>query len=689
MEVGGEAKPVSIVGFLQPSDDLSRRALDSLILADIATAQELAGRSGTIDRIDVLIPEAGRKETEAQISALLPTAVRLVPVEARSGTITEMTTAFRVNLTALSLLALVVGLFLIYNTMTFSVVQRRSLFGTLRCLGVTRREVFFLVTGEALAVGILGAILGIMLGTILGQGAVRLVTQTINDLFFVVTVRGIQVPIASLIKGGLLGILATVLSAIPPAWEAASVQPRVALSRSGLERKAQRAVYLAAVAGGVLLVSGIGALLLPSRDLRLSFIATFAVIIGFAMEAPLVTTLLMKASTPSLGKVWGSLGRMAPRDVVNSLSRTSVAVAALMVAVSVTIGVSLMVSSFRFTVIAWLEQTLQGDIYISAPSLTSTQTSAPLDPQVITYLENWAGADQFYTLRSVNVDSPQGITHIAAASNTTMSSERDFLATSVPEADIPAQLDSGSVIVSEPYANRMGISRPGDTIALYTDLGEQDFPVVGIYYDYSSTQGTVLMSLDAYQKFWRDDTVTAAALKLTADKEIDAAVQELRDSLADDQRLIIRANQALRNEVLEVFDRTFAITGALQLLATIVAFIGVLSALLSVELERQRELGILRAVGLTRRQLWGLIMLETGLMGTVSGVLAMPTGYVLAVILVYIINRRSFGWTLQMQVVGDPFILALAIAVGAALIAGVIPALRMSRMMAADAIRFE
>jgi putative ABC transport system permease protein len=439
----------------------------------------------------------------------------------------------------------------------------------------------------------------------------------------------------------------------------------------------------------VLLVFGIGALLLPSKDLVLSFTATFAVIIGFAMEAPLVTTLLMRASIPSLGKLWGSLGRMAPRDVVNSLSRTSVAVAALMVAVSVTIGVSLMVSSFRYTVKAWLEQTLQGDIYISAPSLTSTQTSAPLEPQVISYLENWAGSNQLFTLRSVNVDSPQGMTHLAAASNTVMSSDRGFLATSVPEQSIPAQLDSGAVIISEPYANRMGISKPGGTIYLYTDSGGKEFPIVGIYYDYSSTQGTVLMSMDTYQKYWQDDAVTAAAIKLDSGTDIDAAVQELRDALAGEQRLIIRANQALRDEVMQVFDRTFAITGALQLLATLVAFIGVLSALLSVELERQREMGILRAVGLTKRQLWGLIMLETGLMGTVSGLLAMPTGYVLALILVYIINRRSFGWTLQMQVVGDPFLLALLVAVGAALIAGIYPAARMSRMMAAEAIRYE
>lgn len=245
----------------------------------------------------------------------------------------------------------------------------------------------------------------------------------------------------------------------------------------------------------------------------------------------------------------------------------------------------------------------------------------------------------------------------------------------------------GSVIISEPYANRMGIDKPGVPLTLFTDTGPREFPVVGIYSDYSSTLGTVLMLLDTYQEYWQDPAITAIALELSPGSEVDSEVSRLRSNLADEQRLVIRANRALRQEVMQIFDRTFAITGALQLLATIVAFIGVLSALLSVELERQRELGILRAVGLTVRQLWGLVMLETGLMGSVSGLLAMPTGYVLALILVYIINRRSFGWTLQMQVSIEPFLLALILAIGAALLAGIYPAWRMGRMLAAKAIR--
>jgi putative ABC transport system permease protein len=689
LQVNGKTSPAYIAGLLQPADALSRRALDGLVIADIATAQELTGRLGKLDRIDLILPSEQAAALSARLQAALPAGVRLQTVEARSGTVAQMTSAFRVNLTALSLLALVVGMFLIYNTMTFSVVQRRPLFGTLRCLGVTRQEVFGMVMGEALLVGILGAGLGIGLGALMGLGAVRMVTQTINDLFFVVTVRGVQIPASSLVKGAVLGVAATLLTAAPPAWEAATVPPRLALSRSGLESKARLAVTVAAGVGLALIALGVGVLLAPTRSLVVSFGGTFAEVVGFAMLAPLVTRLLMRAVLPVLGRIWGSLGRMAPRDVVNSLSRTSIAIAALMVAVSVTIGVSLMVGSFRHTVVTWLEQTLQGDVYISVPSLTATIPSAPINPAVVEQARTWPGVARVDVLRSVEVDAPQGPIHVAATDNFSVGSERIYLALDGPSETVWSRMQQGAVLVSEPLANRLGLPRQGGVVTLNTDQGPQEFPVIGIYYDYASTQGTVLMNLDTYRSLWQDSSITAVDLRLSTGADPDLVASGLQASLAPVQSLLVRPNRALRQDVLVVFDRTFAITGALQLLATIVAFIGVLSALLSLELERQRELGILRAVGLSVRQLWGLIMLETGLMGAVAGLLAMPTGYVLALILVYIINRRSFGWTLQMQVLPGPFVQALAVAVIAALLAGIYPAWRMSRKTEADAMRFE
>ena len=226
LSINGETRHAYLTGLLEPSDDFARRAMETLILTDIATAQSLSGTGGTLTQIDLILPD---NFDSTALSAALPPGTRLVTSEIRNDQVTEMTAAFQFNLTALSLLALVVGIFLIYNAMTFSVIQRRPLFGTLRSIGYTREEVFVMVLGEAALVGALGAMLGLGLGVLLGQGAVRMVTQTINDLYFVVNVRGIQIPTSSLLKGALAGLFASVFAAAPPAWEASSVPPRLAL----------------------------------------------------------------------------------------------------------------------------------------------------------------------------------------------------------------------------------------------------------------------------------------------------------------------------------------------------------------------------------------------------------------------------------------------------------------------------
>lgn len=685
IEIDGYAHAAFVAGLLKPSDGLSRQALDGMLLTDVATAQELAGKLGKLDRIDLILRDEG---AVARVRAWLPQGVRLSPVEARSGSVQQMTAAFRVNLTALSLMALIVGMFLIYNTMTFSVVQRRPLFGTLRCLGVTRREIFILVVSEAFIVGVVGGVLGVGLGVVMGQGAVRAVTQTINDLYFAITVTGVEIPVASLVKGLALSVLATVVTAAIPAWEAATVPPRAALVRSGIESKTRQLVMGAAAVGVILLIAGAGVLMIPTRDLVLSFVGTFVVVMGFALLAPVTMLILMRGALPLTGHLWGTLGRMAPRNVASSLSRTSIAVAALMVAVSVTIAVSLMVGSFRHTVIVWLEQTLRGDVYISVPSTTATQAFGKIDPKALSLIQGWPGVARADTLRAVMVDSPSGPIHVDAINNPDLGGVRLFVWAEATPGAMWTLMQSDAVMVSEPFANQFSLRR-GSSLTLYAPDGPHTFRVVGVYYDYASSQGTVIMAQPVYRRLWHDDAITAASLRLAPNIRADAVTRELQDKLGPIQRLFIRPNTVLRDEALAVFDRTFAITGALQILATVVAFVGVLSALLSLLLEKQRELGILRALGLTVRELWGLVMLESGLMGTVAGLLSMPTGFALSLILIYVINRRSFGWTLQMSVGWEPFAQALAVAVLAALLAGIYPARRLGKLMAADALRFE
>jgi putative ABC transport system permease protein len=688
LTVAGQEKEVAIAGLLEPADSLSRRALEGIILADVATAQELSGRLGKLDRIDLILnPED--ELVKSQIESQLPSGVQLVEVAARSGSLRQMTAAFRTNLVALSLLALVVGLFLIYNTMTFSVVQRRPLFGTLRALGVTRRELFIMIVGEALLIGIVGTAAGLLLGIILGQGAVRLVSQTINDLFFVVTVRGVAIPTISLVKGGLLGVLATALAAAPAAWEAASISPHLALSRSGLEEKTSIVVSRVAIAGLLLVAIGVGILFLPSENLMVSFAATFAVIVGAAMITPRVTGLLLSLLAPLTGRLWGVLGRLGPRNVIKSLSRTSVAVAALMIAVSVTIGVSLMIGSFRNTVEVWLSESVQGDIYISPPSAAGSQTSGIVDPQVILFLASWPGVDRVDTFRAVEVESPEGPINLAYTQNPGIGVERVYQWVDRDPTQVWSAMLEGALLVSEPLANRLGLSPDDAYLTLTTPAGQRSFPIAGIYYDYTSSQGVALMAHPVFASVWGDDAVGAISLRLAPGVDADQIARELADALAPLQPLEVRSNASLRAEALAIFDRTFAITGAMQLLTTLVAFIGVLSALLSLQLDKQRELGVLRAVGLTVRQLWRLVLYESGLLGASAGLLAMPVGFGLALILIYIINRRAFGWTLQLHVEAAPFIEAFMVALLAALAAGILPTWRLSRQATAEAMRAE
>ncbi len=686
LSIEGEMHSVYLTGLLEPADDLARRAMDTLILTDIATAQNLSSTGGELTQIDLILPDGF--DTTA-LSQTLPAGTLLVPSEMRSSQVGEMTAAFRLNLTALSLLALVVGIFLIYNAMTFSVVQRRTMFGTLRSIGYTREQIFGMVLGEAALIGALGAGIGLGLGILLGQGAVQMVTQTINDLFFVVNVRGIQIPASSLIKGALAGFLASVFAAAPPAWEAASVPPRLALSRAGLESKAQSTVNLVAGLGIFAVLVGIVVLSIPIRSLVVSFSGTFAVTLGMAMLTPFVTVSLMRLLGEPLGRVFGLLGRLAPRNVVRSQSRTAVAVAALMVAVSVTIGVQVMIASFRTTVTIWLEQTMRGDIYVSAQGLSATRLDTPLEPQVVDLARSQPEIESSLAIRVVTVESEHGPVELVAASTERQIDSRLFLAVEDSPEKAWEMMKDGAVLLSEPLASRLGVTSAGGALSLLTPEGWRSFPIAGIYADYASTRGTVRMSLDVYRDLWRDDRLNGVVLFLAPEADTDVVIEELRARLADFPGTQVSPSGALREEALVVFDRTFAITTAMQLVTTLVAFIGILSSLLALQLEKARETGILRALGLSVAEMRRLTLWETGLLGASAGLLALPTGYILAWILVFIINQRSFGWTLQMHVQPVPFVQAFLLAVSAALLAALYPAWRLGRMQAAEALRGE
>jgi putative ABC transport system permease protein len=685
--------PLRIVGVLRPADRVSADALDNLLLTDIATAQALTVGAGRLTRIDLILPEG---YDESTITAILPDGARLATTQSASSALGQMTDAFELNLQALSLLALVVGVFLIYNTVTFSVVQRRAVLGIMRSIGASKPQIFALILGEAFMLGVFGTLIGLGLGIVFGRAAVGLVSQTISDLYFTVNVQRITLDPFTLIKGASIGLLASVGAALVPSIDATRTPPAGSMRRSDLESSTVRLLPLITCGAAAMVVIGGVLLQLPTRSLFISFGALFAVIVGGALFTPLVLVGAMRLFTPFTTALFGVLGRMAPRAVTRSLSRTSVAVAALTIAVSVIVGVSVMIGSFRTTVADWLNTTLGADIYVSPPQVTATRVEADVDAALADRIrENVQGLARVVTGRNVTVTTPDypdlPPMNLTAATDEVVSSERQFVwfDTTLSERYSPEILAQGDyLIVSEPFAFRRGLTPEQDRITLLTDNGAVGFTVIGVYYDYSTDQGTTIMADSVYRRHFDDPYITSIALFFQPDTDLAAALEQTRQAVAGTE-MIVQSNRALRSGVFDVFDRTFAITDALQLLSVVVAFIGILSALMALQLEQTRQYGVMRAVGLTGRQLRDYTLIQTGLMGITAGALAMPIGLALALILIYVINVRSFGWTMQLTLPPEEFALAFAVAVLAAVLAGVYPARRLRRLQTAVALRQE
>ncbi|MHB8629331.1 MAG: FtsX-like permease family protein [Aggregatilineales bacterium] len=691
LRYGATRHTVTLVGLLRSDDAVTEQGLQGLLITDISTAQELLGRVGKLTAIDLIIPDnAAGAATLDQIKAFLPPGAAIQTAGAQGSAVGQITGAFNLSLTALSLLALVVGMFLIYNTVTFSVVQRRPVIGTLRALGVTRAQIFGMLLAEAAILGTIGAVIGLALGVIMGRLAVGVVTQTVSSLFFTVTVRSVSVPPLTLVKGAVIGVGAALLAALVPAYEATTTPPSGALQRSNIEAKVRRAIPALTVIGVILLI--LAALLMSIHTLGLNFAGLFALLIGCALFTPLVVLALMSALRPLLGATIGPLGRIAPRSIIRSLSRTSVAVAALMVAVSVIVGVNAMVGSFRGTVQDWLQTTIRADILVGPPSISANRQDVPVDPSVAGEIAAIPGVASLSVSRDVEVpvvgsDLPAELNAITID----ISQGQRRFAWAIGNFDVVWQAQgNGSVVVTESFAVNRGLPiGPGGSITLRTDRGPHTFPIVGVAYDYGSTQGVILMADNVYRQLWDDKSISTVAVWITPGADIQTVIAAIRSHFAGREELVVQSNRELLQSVLVIFDQTFAITTALSLLATVVAFIGILSALMALQLERTRELGTLRANGLTRGQLFRMTLIETGLMGLTAGVMAIPVGTALAWVLVYIINARSFGWSITLGLRPEFYTQAVIVALGAALLAGIYPAIRMGRIQPAQALRTE
>lgn len=422
-------------------------------------------------------------------------------------------------------------------------------------------------------------------------------------------------------------------------------------------------------------------LFLSDRSLVAGLSAVFLLILGFALCVPLMVCRLTGVLTPIAARLGGLPARIAVSGIVTSLSRTGVAIVALAVAVSATIGVSVMVDSFRGSVSDWLEQTLQADIYAGVQR-------GSLDARLIDEFAAIDGIRAFSTSRRVTLEDETGRTRLIAI----QMAPGGYAGTQLLDAEpgqVWPQWERGDVVlVSEPYAYRNDVER-GDTVDLRTDSGERSFDIAATYQSYDINASALLMSRSTYDRHWADDNVDSIGLYLTDRSQVDKVIAEIEALSRGVQQVRVSSNVRIRELSLAIFDRTFVITDVLYWLAIGVAIVGILGAMLALQLERNRELATLRALGMTPTQVGGMITLQTGFIGLLSGVAAIPLGLVMAYVLIEVINRRAFGWHIEMAVAPGILGSSLLFATIAALIAGLYPSWLAAQSNPAIAMREE
>ena len=410
------------------------------------------------------------------------------------------------------------------------------------------------------------------------------------------------------------------------------------------------------------------------------FLALTMMVLGFCLMVPAAVGALTQAILMVISVSPYQVIRVTVRGISSGISRTGLAVAALTVAISVTVGVGVMVGSFRHTVGVWLEQSMRGDVYISSTDRGNSDALSMLKLQLAE--ADWI--DRVSSSRLSSVESEFGPIPLMTVS-------RSGIDMPIKKAMANAEtlfLSGKGVLISEPlaYHRRLGV---GDEISLHTHDGPRQFPVVGIFFDYISTQGMVLMHDDLYGNWWNDGGISA--LTVYADgPPPESIVNTIQDIIGSrHEQFQVTSNRDIRDAAMRIFDRTFAITDVLRLLAVIVAFVSVLSALIALQLERTREFGILRATGMTPGQIRAMVLAQTLFLGLFAGLLAIPLGLLMADVLINVINRRAFGWSMQQIMPPTVLLQAMVLALGSALLAGIYPAHRAASISPSVALREE
>ena len=654
-----------------------------LVVMDISQVQALLGRPDRLHQIDIVLTGGSDVETtRSRLARELGPSVRLETPGQRIDDAAGLLGAFRLNLTALSLISLFVGMFLIFSSTQASLVRRRGEFGLLRALGTTRKQTLLLILAEVALLGTVGVAIGLPIGYWAAQENIQFVSSTLTNIYLLSAIERLELPLSIYLLAALIGIGGALLGAILPAWDAAREDPRALLVAYQVHESTTRSAGRLAFAGlGLLALSWSLYFLVGGSSRYSGFGLGLALLLGMPLLTPWTVRTIARR-VPARGYDLS----LSLRNLATRLQTTAFSVASLAVAVSMMVGITLLVASFRETLHTWIDSSIRADIYVTTESWTRGGSEAFLSDEVLAVLRAHPDVVGSEELRRVVTQRAGQRLPLAGVSLGLPDSNYRF---PMRSGDLGRALEAlrneGAALISEPLSRRSGLG-PGDVLELMTPTGPVHLPIAGVSYDYTSEGGSVLVSLETLERLFGPAPSQNVALFLKPGTDPERVVGELKRR-AGEAPILVRSNRSIREEVFRIFDQTFAITKLLQGMALLVAASGISLTLLVLARERIAELALYRSLGALRRQIFGLFVGEGLSLAAVGLVLGSVGGLVLAAILIYVINPTFFGWTIRPAWSWSAWLGQAGTLLVTAVLGSLYPAFRASRVPAQELSR--
>jgi len=619
-------------------------------LTDIATFQEFTGLFGKVDRIDLkLQPFATAKDLD-DIRKWLPESITLNPPSTARESGQAMIKAYQLNLSILSFASLFVGMFLVYSLVALNAASRRPELAILRSNGASGYHLFFIFLTEGALFGVAGWLVAIPIGNFLIKYLLHGVSQTISTLFVRVQVETLSLDIWEIVLSFGVTVFISVLAAYQPAREAMQVSPKEALEISQLGMRPRKSPKQLALTG-ILCIALVWPLSRLPAVLEMplpGYLSILLLFVGFSLPVPWTLEHIGHALSTMLQKMAGIPAYLASRYLRDGGTRTAVSVGALITAVALFTSLVIMIFSFRRTVEFWTYQTIRGDLFLTTKMGGINQFRYPISQEVIKGLESFKDQvdivpNRRFFLTYANFPYEFELLDMQGF----MQYGSFFWLKGDPEKIRPLLKRGEGVIISEVFSNRTGLTI-GDLFRAQVEESTFELPILGIVRDYRTQGGVVFYSMSHFKARYHDPRWGGLRFFFKdREQDLDKAVAKLRDDIIErmGDKVDMLSGKRLRSAVLRIFDETFAITTVLLLIALVIAALGIATTLTVLVLERSRQLNTLFAVGASFRQIRSMIFWEAAFMVVIGEWAGVVCGFILSYLLVYVINRQSFGWT--------------------------------------------